>query len=116
MLDRRFEELLDFGEGDDLVELAVNLRLPHAEEGPAQVDVFAPGQFGMEAGTDLEERADASTNLDPAFSRFGDSGQDLQQGALSGAVRADDAENLSPRDFEGDVPQGPNVIDWKGSA
>ena len=29
-LHRRVEELLDLGEGDDLVELAVDLGLPHA--------------------------------------------------------------------------------------
>ena len=54
-LDRRVNEFLHLGEGDDFVELARDLGSPHAEDGAVQEDVFAPGQFGMEAGADLEE-------------------------------------------------------------
>jgi hypothetical protein len=41
MLDRRIEELLDLGEGDDLVEFAFDLDAAHAEDRAVQEDVFA---------------------------------------------------------------------------
>ena len=53
VLDRRVEELLDLGERDDLVELALDLGPPHAEDGAVQVDVLAAGELGMEAGARL---------------------------------------------------------------
>ena len=39
----------------------------------------------------------------------GDAGEDLEQGALAGAVAADDAEDLALLDLEGDVLEGPDV-------
>ena len=65
-LDRRVEELLDLGEGDDLVELAIDLGLAHAEDGAVEVDVLAAGQLGVEAGADLQQRADAARRSRPA--------------------------------------------------
>ena len=41
MLDRRIEELLDLGEGDELVEFAFDLDAAHAEDRAVQEDVFA---------------------------------------------------------------------------
>ena len=61
-LDRRVEELLDLGEGDDLVELAADLGPAHAEDRAVEEDVLAAGQLGMESGADLEQRADASVD------------------------------------------------------
>ena len=48
---------LDLGEGDDLVEAAADLRPAHAEDRAVEEDVLAPGQLGVEAGPDLEQRA-----------------------------------------------------------
>jgi len=36
--------------------------------------------------------------------------EDLEQGALAGAVATDDAEDLAALDLEGDVAQGPDKI------
>ena len=63
VLDGRVEELLDFGEGDDLVELAVDLGALHAEDRAVEIDVLAAGELGMEAGADLEQRADAAVDV-----------------------------------------------------
>src|SRR5207253_9719228 len=54
------EKAPDAGELDDVVEAALDLGLPHPENRPVQEDVLASGQFGMEAGADLEQRADAA--------------------------------------------------------
>ena len=63
-LHRRVEELLDLGEGDDLVELAGDLGLPHPEDRAVEVDVLAAGQLGVEAGADLQERGDPAPEPD----------------------------------------------------
>ena len=91
-LDRRVEELRDLGELDDVVELAPDLGARHAEDGAVQVDVLAAAELGVEARADLEQAADAAVDLDPALGRLGDAREDLEQGALAGAVAADDAD------------------------
>ena len=65
-LHRRVEELLDLGKGDDLVELAPDLGARHAEDRAVEIDVLAAGQFGMEAGADLEQAGDAAPDGDAA--------------------------------------------------
>ena len=54
------DEAADSRELDDVVELRGDLAAPHPEDGAVQVDVVAPGQLGMEACPDLEQRADAA--------------------------------------------------------
>ena len=71
-LDRRVDEPLDLGELDDLVELRVDLAPPHAEDRAVQVDVLAAGQLGVEAGADLEQRADAAAHHGSPLGRVGD--------------------------------------------
>ena len=93
VLDRRVDEALELGEGDDLVDLAADLASGHAEDGAVQVDVLESGQFGMEAGADLEQRADPALQQDLAARRLGDAGDDLEQGRLSCTVAPDQAEH-----------------------
>ena len=62
-LDRRVEELLDLGEGDDLVELARDLARRHAEDRAVEEDVLAAGELGVKAGADLEQAADAAVDI-----------------------------------------------------
>ena len=59
VLHRRVDEALDLGEGDDLVELARDLRAAHAENRAVQENVLAAGQLRMKPGADFEQRADA---------------------------------------------------------
>ena len=108
-LDGRIHKLLDLGKVDDLVELAVDLGLLHAEDGAVEIDVLAPGELGMEAGADLQQAADAALDLDLAAGGGGDARQDFEQGALAGAVAADDAKDLALADLEADVAQGPQL-------
>src|ERR1700687_1671449 len=49
------EKLLDLGEGNNLIQIAINFRLPHAEEGGAEIDVLATCKLGVEAGSHLEQ-------------------------------------------------------------
>ena len=68
-LHRRVEEVLHFGEGDDLIELLPDLRAAHPEDRAVQKDVLAAGQFGVKAGADFEEAAEAAVELGPACGR-----------------------------------------------
>ena len=54
-LDWRIEELFDFGERNDFIELTLNLEPGHAEDRAVQKDVFAAGEFGMKASAHFEE-------------------------------------------------------------
>src|SRR5438876_189711 len=104
------EEFVDFGEGDDFVELSLNLNSRHAEDCAVEEDVFASGQFRVEAGADFEQAGHAASDVDAAFGGFGNSAQDFQQGALSRAVAADYSQDFALFDFEADVAQGPEVL------
>src|SRR5262249_22993087 len=106
-LHRRVQEALDLGEGHDLVEVPLDLDSLHPQDRAVQVDVLPPRQLRVEARADLEERADSAVNLRGAGRRIGDAGQDLEQGAVPGAVSADHADDLTPSDLEGDVLEGP---------
>ena len=102
-LDRRVEKLGDLGELDDVVELASDLRPGHAQNGAVQVDVLAAAEFLMEARADLEQTADAALDLYPTRGGLGDARKNLEQGALAGAVAADDADHLPGLDVEAHV-------------
>ncbi|MCG3161346.1 MAG: hypothetical protein JMDDDDMK_02514 [Acidobacteria bacterium] len=78
MLDRRVNELFDFGESDYLVELVFDLGAPHSQDCAVQVDVLASGQFRMKPGAYFEQRTDAPANVGVAFSRLGDAREDFQ--------------------------------------
>ena len=106
-LHRRVEELLDLGEGDDLVELAVDLHLPHAQDGAVEIDILPAGKLRMETRPHLEQRGDSSSQPDDALGRLRDPAEDLEQGRFARTVAADEPDDLPPLDVEGDVPQGP---------
>ena len=99
--------MLDLGEVDDLVPLAVDRGLLQAEDGAVEVDVLPPGQFRMEAGADLQQAADAPAVLDLAGSGGGDAGEDLEQVALAGAVAADSVTTIPPQAGGQGSPRSP---------
>ena len=92
-LDRRVEELLDLGEGDDLVELARDLGAAACpgsrRSGRCSRARSAPG--GSRCRPRAASRRGRGSRRAPV-GRLGDPREDLQQRALAGAVAADDAE------------------------
>ena len=112
-LDGRVEEFFGFGEGDDLVELAVDFRLVHAEDRAVEIDVFAAGEFGVKAGADFEKRGDAAFHAGEAFGGFGDAAENFEQGRFARAVSADDADDFAALDIKRDVAKGPEIaLGW----
>src|SRR5438132_1521671 len=103
MLDRRLQEFFDLGEGDDLIEPAIDLTPLHAEDRAIEIDVLPAGQLGVEAGADFQQAADAAGDLDFPLGRLGDAREDLEQRALAGAVAADDADHFATVHLEAHV-------------
>src|SRR5439155_5819344 len=109
---------LNPGKIHDLLKAPVDLALLHPKYRSVQVDVFAPGQVGMETGADFEKAAHAPIHLRATRRWLGDSGENLQQRAFARAVPADNAEHFAVFDLEGDVFQGPDDIrgsGWQGA-
>ena len=104
-----------FGELDDLVEALADLVAAHAEDGAVEEDVLAPGQLRMEAGPDLQQRADPAGHLGIAGARLGDPREQFQHRALAGAVVADQADRFAAVDLEGDVSERPEHVDSRAS-
>src|ERR1700756_2476882 len=111
MLDWRIEELLDLGEGDDLVEFAFDLDPAHAEDRAVQEDVFATGQFGMKSGANLEQAGHTASKRHPPSRWFGDAAEDLEQRAFARAVATDDAQDFALLDLEADILERPEFLD-----
>ena len=87
-LDRRVDEPLDTRELDDLAKLLLDLAPLHAEDRAVQVDVLAPGQLGVEAGSDLEQAPDAAPDLGATLRRGRDPREDLEKRRLARTVAA----------------------------
>ena len=107
-LHRRVEELLDPAKATISSNLRSISRLRHAEDGAVQIDVFAAGEFGVEAGADFQQagrrgRGDGTRPSVGSVMRR----QDLEQRALAGAVAADDADDFAGLHLERDVAQRP---------
>ena len=86
------DEVLELRERDDLVEALADVRALQPEDRAVEEDVLASGEVGMEAGAELEQRADPAADVDAALGRLDDPGDDAQQRALARAVAADEAE------------------------
>ena len=108
--DRLVDEAVQFGEAHDVVEASADVTRGEAQDGAVQVDVLATGQFRVEAGTQLEERREATVDFRCALVGSEDSGQHLQQGALARAVAADDPERGAVRDLQVQAPECPEFL------
>src|SRR2546423_15542059 len=62
--DGRVDEPLDIRELDDLFQLAIDFAFPHPEDRAVEIHVLATAQLLVKTGANLEERANASHNLD----------------------------------------------------
>src|SRR5262249_43295183 len=94
------DKLLHTRKVHDLLELASNLRLAHAQDGAVEIDVLAPSKLGMKASTDLEQTGDAASDGDTSLVWLGDARQDLQERRLACAIAPDDAEHLPALNLE----------------
>src|SRR5690606_35640093 len=104
------DERLDPGEVDDRVEVLVRLFPGDAQHRGIEVDVLPAGQVRVEPGTQLEEGGEPTAQQHAAGGRLHDPADHLQQGALAGAVGADEADGAAGVDTHVDVAQRPEVV------
>ncbi len=105
-LDRRVDEILEFGEVHDLVEALGDLALRQAQHDPVDEDVLTTGDLGMKPGAQFDERGNPAVDLDRAFVGPRDAGDALEQRRLPGSVLADDAVGAAFRHGERHAAQG----------
>jgi hypothetical protein len=110
VLVRRLEKVADVGESDDLVELRIYLRTPHAVQPCGQIHVVAHGEIVDEAASDLDERGDAAGDLDGALIGDHDARDELQQCGLALTVAADHADRLARPHVDRHVAQRPEFV------
>ena len=111
VLDRGVDEPLQPGEADDVVEDAVEVSLPEAEDRAVEVDVLSPGQLRVEAGAEFEQSGHLAGDADATAVGPEDLGDAFQQRALPRPVLTDQAERLAFLHLEGDVTQGPELLE-----
>src|SRR4051812_12930919 len=110
------DEVLESRERDDLVELLADGRAWEAVNRAVEVDVLAASHVGMEAGAELQQRADAASHGDAAARRLHDSGEEAEERRLPGAVATDERECAPRLDVERDVAEGPHIRSARLSA
>ncbi len=106
-LHRTIDEFVDVGKAQDVVHAGRHLRRRHSVNRRRELDVFPPGEFGIESRAELEDRGDAATHGDASRRRPQRARDQLQQRRLAGAVAAQDADRLARLDRERDVAQRP---------
>ena len=104
---RLVDVVADFGKGFDLGHQAGNLFDAVAEELAGHEGVLPAGEIGVETHAEFEQGGDAAGDMHAAGGGLGGAGDHLEQGALAGAVDADDADRLAGLDGEVDVLQHP---------
>ena len=95
----------ELGEVDDVVEARPDLLARQPQHRAVEVDVVPPGELGLEAGAELEQRRERAADERPGrWSAAGSPADALEQRRLARAVPADDARRSHPGlDGEGDV-------------
>ena len=105
--DRRIDELSDFGELHDPVELLGHLGARHAEDGAVEINVLAAGQLAVETGADLEQTGQLSAQTELSARRCCDLADHFEQGRFARAVATDDSDYLALIDRKRDVAKSP---------
>ena len=103
VLQPQVEEVLQLGEGDDLVEALARLLAREPEHDRVDHHVVAGGEVGVEADAQLDERRQPPPDAQLAGVDAVDPGEALQERALAAAVAPDDPEELAFRDLHADV-------------
>ncbi len=110
-LGRLLDEGADVGKRRDVVEPLLHLRARDAHDRAVHEHVLAPGEIRVESGTELEQRSDASGELDVTGRRRERARDELQQRGLARAVAPDDSHRFAFAHLERHVAQGPELAE-----
>ena len=95
---------------DELLVARLHLGLRNAEHRGVHVEVVLARELGVEAGAELEERAEPAVHDEPPRRRPRRPGEDLEQRALPRAVPSDDPERRAALELEADVLERPLLL------
>ena len=110
-LDRRVDERAEVGELDDPGRPSAPSRRPSMpRNAPARRMFSRPVSSWSNPAPERQQARDPAVDLDRPRGRRDDPGEDLEQRALAGAVRADDGERLAVDELEADVAERPEVV------
>src|SRR5262245_28161930 len=104
------DEALELRERDDLVHPLAHVLALETVDRAAEEDVLAAGEIGVEAGAELEQRADRAAHVERASSRREDARDQAQERRLARAVAADEADRRAGLDLERHVVQRPDLL------
>src|SRR6267143_929589 len=110
MLERRINEFIHLGERHNLIKFALDLTLAHAKNGPAQENVLATRELGMETCSDLKQAAHSPVNLGKTGCRACDPREDLEQRGLASSIATYQANDLTFLNVEGNVAERPELL------
>ena len=111
----QFEEVAEFGEIGDFIELARDLAPAHAHHVAAQINVLDAGQFRIHPGRGVEQRTDLPLDADRTAIRLIDAGEHAQQRRLARTVMANQTDAVAVVDLEAEVIDGPHGDDVAGA-
>src|SRR3990172_13377853 len=110
MLDRGIQEFFNPRKIHDLIEFAGDLNPAHPKNSSVEVNILADCQLGVKTGSHFQKGTNPAVKIHPAGGWAGYTRQDLEQGALAGAIASDDADRFTTFDFEGDIIQRPEGL------
>ena len=110
VLERRVDEVFEFGEFDDVLHPLLDIPIAKAVETGVKKDVFKTRQFGIESHPQLDKGSDAPMGDYLTFGGNQDTGNNLQQGALAGAVVPQKTQRLATFNGETHIIQRQEVL------
>ncbi len=113
VLERHVHEIMQLGEVDDLVEMAVDELPGVSQESAVEVDVLARGKLHVEARAELDERRDIAAHDAFAFAGLQHSGDNLEHSRLAGTVGAHKAHDRALGNLEADVLECTELLEVK---
>ena len=107
--DRAINELADFREGFNAWKGVVQFLARQSQDLAVEIDIFAAAEFWIEARAQFQQRGDAPGTENTAAGWLQDAADDLQQRALSGAVRTKKREYFALFDAQVDIAESPEL-------
>src|SRR6185437_3736766 len=104
------QEGANTGEVHYAVQLGADLIAAHAENRAIQVDVLSSSQLRMETSPHFNQRGQPASDLDLPVRRSGNTGQQLEDGALPRTIVPNDSDRFATSHGKADVPQRPKLL------
>jgi|SRR5665213_2870249 len=109
-LDGRVDEVLDFGELNDLIELPSDIDAFHAHDGTLQKHVLPASQVGVETCGDFDKHTHAAVDFPYPAIGTEDLGEELEDRRLASTIGPHYSESLTHTNVERNVTDSPEFL------